>query len=199
MSASICIAHRAGIRVFATGGIGGIHRGAELTGDVSEDVAALARTPVAVVSSGAKAILDLPRTLERLESLGVPIVGFGTDEFPGFYTRSSGLPVARVDDAADVAMLMDTTWRELSLARGLLVCQPPPTDVALPAEQVRAWIDTALTDAARDRIAGKAVTPYLLAALDRASGGATVRTNVALAESNAQLAARIAVAWVRRQ
>ncbi len=195
VSATLHLAHRVGIRVFATGGIGGVHRGAHESGDVSEDLAALARTPVAVVSSGAKAILDLPRTLEALESLGIAVVGLGTDEFPAFYTPHSGLHIARVENAASVAAIMRAAWRDLQMDRGLLVCNPPPPDVALPREQMEGWIAGALTEAAAAGVRGKAVTPRLLDALERASGGATVATNIALAESNARVAARIAIAY----
>ena len=195
VSATMEIAHRCGIAVFATGGIGGVHREVERTGDVSEDLHALAHLPVAVVSSGAKAILDLPRTLEALETLGIPVIGYQTDRFPMFYHRGSTLEVTRVDEVSDVAGLMRRAWQTLASTKGVLVCNPPPADVELPAEQVERWIEQALGDAVRQRVTGKGVTPHLLSFLDRASGGATVRTNVALAESNARLGARIAGAY----
>jgi pseudouridylate synthase len=198
VSATLEIARRCGIVVFATGGIGGVHRDVERTGDVSEDLHVLARCPVAVVSSGAKAILDLPRTLEALETLGVLVIGYETDRFPAFYHRGSSLEIPRADDVADVASLMGHAWRTLGSDKGVLVCNPPPAPVELPAKQVEHWIDEALADAARHGITGKAVTPHLLAFLDRVSQGATVRTNVALAESNARLAARIAAAYLAR-
>jgi pseudouridine-5'-phosphate glycosidase len=194
VSATMELAHRCGLRVFATGGIGGVHRHAERTGDVSEDLHALARLPLVVVSSGAKAILDLPRTLEALETLGVAVVGYRTDGFPAFYHRDSGLQIPRVDTAADTAAIMHHLWKTIGSNKGLLVCNPPPATAALPAALVNRWLTEALEDAARRGVTGKAVTPHLLAFLDRASGGDTVRTNVALAESNARVAARIAVA-----
>jgi pseudouridine-5'-phosphate glycosidase len=199
VSATLEIARQHGIAVFATGGIGGVHRHVERTGDVSEDLYALAQSPVAVVSSGAKAILDLPRTLEALESLGVTVVGYRTNEFPSFYHRRSGLTIPAVDEVEDIAAIMRHSWKTLGAARGLLVCNPPPPGDELAAEQVAGWIEHALADADRQGITGKDVTPYLLAFLDRASGGATVRTNVALATANAALGAQIAVAYAQRR
>jgi pseudouridine-5'-phosphate glycosidase len=195
VSATMQIASRCGIAVFATGGIGGVHRDAERTGDVSEDLHALASFPVAVISSGAKAILDLPRTLEALETLSVLVIGYQTDRFPAFYHRGSDLEIPRANDAVEVADLMRHTWQTLGSEKGILVCNAPPAAFELPARQVESWIGAALADAAGRRITGKAVTPHLLAFLDRASDGATVRTNIALAESNARLAARIAVVY----
>jgi pseudouridine-5'-phosphate glycosidase len=197
VSATMEIARLCGISVFATGGIGGVHRDVERTGDVSEDLHSLARCPVTVVASGAKAILDLPRTFEALETLGVPVVGYQTEWFPVFYHRGSSLEIPRVDDVAEIAGAMRHTWHTLRQQRGMLVCNPPPAAVELPPGQVAAWIDRALTEAADEGVAGKAVTPFLLAFLDRVSQGATVRTNVALAESNARLASRIAVEYCR--
>jgi pseudouridylate synthase len=197
VSATMEIARHCGIPVFATGGIGGVHRDVERTGDISEDLQALARCPVTVVSSGAKAILDLPRTVEALETLGIPVVGYQTDRFPAFYHRGSILEIPRVDGVAAIAGLMLHTWQTLRLRTGVLVCNPPPPEVELPPAQVAGWIDQALAEAVDRGISGKAVTPFLLAFLDRASQGATVRTNVALAESNARLASRIAVAYCR--
>jgi pseudouridylate synthase len=197
VSATMEIARHCGIRIFATGGIGGVHRGVERTGDISEDLHALARCPVTIVSSGAKAILDLPRTVEALETLGVPVVGYRTESFPAFYHRGSSLAIPRVEDTTEIAGLMLHTWQTLRLRAGVLVCNPPPEEVELPPEQVSEWIDRALVEAADRGISGKAVTPFLLAFLDRASQGVTVRTNVALAESNARLAARIAVEYCR--
>jgi pseudouridine-5'-phosphate glycosidase len=198
VSATMEIARRCGIAVFATGGIGGVHRDVERTGDVSEDLHALARLRVAVVSSGAKAILDLPRTVEALETLGVLVIGYRTDHFPSFYHRGASLDIPRADDAEEIAGVMRHAWETLGRSSGLLVCDPPPPEVELPAERVEGWIEQALADARRTGVTGKAVTPHLLAFLDRASQGATVRTNVALAESNARLAARIAAAYARR-
>lgn len=195
VSAAMLAAAACGIRVFATGGIGGVHRHVERTGDVSEDLLALARSPVAVVSSGAKIILDLPRTHEAIETLGVPVVGFGTRELPAFYHGHSGLPIPEVPDVDTVTAIMRAAWHDLQARHGLLVCQPPPADDALPAEQLDAWLREALREAGASAITGPALTPFLLAALNRLSGGATVRTNQALVVANAALGGRIAVAW----
>jgi pseudouridylate synthase len=171
-----------------------VHRDAARTGDVSEDLAALTRYSVAVVSSGAKAILDLPRTVEALETLGVPIIGVETDAFPAFYHAASGLPIPSVRTVTEVAALAHAAWTELALERCVLVCNPPPAAAALPAADVERWIDEALAEARQAGIGGAALTPHLLAALDRLSGGATVATNMALAESNAALGAQLACA-----
>lgn len=186
------LAALAGIRVFATGGIGGVHRGAQHSLDISADLREIARSPVAVVSAGAKAILDLPLTLELLESLGVPVVGFGTWDFPAFYTRTSGCTLPqRVDDLPTLARL---TQSHLSLGRGgLLVCNPIPEADALDSQQVEAWIQIALEEAERSQIAGKALTPFLLATLLKLSQGATLPANRALVMHNARLAAGLAV------
>jgi pseudouridine-5'-phosphate glycosidase len=181
--------------VFATGGIGGVHRGDAL--DISSDLTTLARTPIAVVSAGAKAILDLPRTLEVLETLGVPVIGFGTDEFPAFYTRHSGLRLEhRCDSVEELAQILASRW-ELGDG-GVLVANPIPHEDALPAAQIDAAIDDALAAAARDGIAGKALTPYLLSALARATAGASIRANRALALNNVRLGAALAQAWARQ-
>lgn len=193
----ICAA-LAGIRLFATGGIGGVHRGGETTLDISADLAELGRTPVAVVSAGAKAILDLPRTLEVLESEGVPVVGWKTEAFPAFYTVDSGLACsARVEDAGQAAALLAAHWR-LGLG-GVLIANPVPAQEALPRGQVEGWIAQALDEAARQDIAGKDVTPFLLARLAEISGGITSRSNQALLEDNARVAAEIAVALAARE
>lgn len=186
----ICAA-LAGIRLFATGGIGGVHRQGETTLDVSADLIELGRTPVAVVSAGAKAILDLPRTLEVLETQGVPVVGWRTEAFPAFYTRDSGLPcAARVDDAEEAALLLRAHWA--AGLGGLLLANPVPAEEALERESVEGWIAQALEEAARQTVTGKAVTPFLLARLAEISGGATSRSNQALLEDNARVAAQVA-------
>lgn len=184
-------AHSAGIKVFATGGIGGVHPGDG--SDVSADLPALATIPVCVVSSGAKAILDLPRTREWLETWGVPILGWQTTDLPAFYSRTSGLMVDRqVDNAAHAARIIGT---HLNLARGgILVGSPVPLESEIPAEIVRGWIDAALADAAVHNIKGNALTPFLLKTLGERSNGETLRTNLALLEQNARVAAAIAVA-----
>jgi pseudouridine-5'-phosphate glycosidase len=199
-------AHRAGVEVFATGGIGGVHRVASLptpdgprsagvlAADISADLPALAQTPIIVVCSGAKAILDLPATVEWLETHGVPVIGYGTDEFPAFYSRSSRLPVdARADTPEEVASLF-RVHRELGLPAGMLVTVPVPAAFELPAPQMEAAIAQALEEANEKGIRGKALTPFLLARISELTGEASLRANLALLENNAQVAARIAVA-----
>lgn len=191
VSASLALAAAAGVRVFATGGIGGVHRGVELHGDVSADLPALARHPVVTVSAGAKSFLDLPRTLEMLETLGVPVIGFRCDEFPAFTVISSGLPVPhRVDDVAVLAAIANS---RLQAPGGMLVCTPVPTSEAIDANVMNAAIERALNDAASQGVTGPAVTPIVLAAIATATGGEAVRANLALAENNARLAAELAV------
>ncbi len=191
VSATATLAARAGIAVFATGGIGGVHRGD--AGDVSSDLTTLARERVAVVSAGAKAILDLPRTVELLETLGVLVLGFGTDEFPAFYTRGSGLALEhRVDTPDEVARILAAHW---ALERGgVLIANPCPREAALDAGAIEAAIAEALAEAAARRIVGKPLTPFLLAHLARATGGRSVAANRALALSNARVGAQVAVA-----
>ncbi len=199
VAATMAIAARAGVRVFATGGIGGVHREAEKTFDESADLAALAKYPVLVVCAGAKAVLDLPRTMERLETLGVPVIGFRTQELPAFYHAKSGLPlVCRVETPEEAARLMEAQFDRLE-GCGLLLVQPPPEDYALDAEMVRAMIQAALERARTANVRGRSITPFLLSALDQASGGDFVDTNVALVENNARLAAKIAVADAARR
>jgi pseudouridine-5'-phosphate glycosidase len=193
----MAIAHRAGARWFATGGVGGVHRGAVDTFDESADLLALARYPVGVVSAGAKSVLDLPRTLERLETLGVPVIGFGTDELPAFHHGASGLPTSlRLDAPEDVARVGIARFDRLGEG-GLLVAQPPPPEHAASPEGVERLIEAALAEAEAGGIRGRDLTPHLLGTLARASGGALVETNIALVESNARLAARVAVADAR--
>lgn len=188
----IC-AHAAGIRVFATGGIGGVHRGGETSWDVSADLQELARTPVAVVSAGAKAILDLKRTLEYLETMGVPVFGYRTDRFPAFYTPDSGFPVDyRFDEPAEIARALSAHWG-LGLSGGAVVANPVPDQHATPAEEIATAIDSALREAERRGVSGKALTPFLLARIGELTEGESLRTNIALAENNADLAARIAL------
>ncbi|MBA2541059.1 MAG: pseudouridine-5'-phosphate glycosidase [Deltaproteobacteria bacterium] len=189
VSATAMLAARAGIRVFATGGIGGVHRGDE--GDVSHDLVALAKTPIAVVSAGAKAILDLPRTLEMLETLGVLVIGYRTSELPAFYTRGSGLELEhRVDDLAELAAIANAHW-ELG-GGGILVANPIPATEELA--DVEPWIERALADAAAAGITGKPLTPYLLARLAEVTGGASIRANRTLAVNNAEIATKLALA-----
>ncbi|HEY0189813.1 MAG TPA: pseudouridine-5'-phosphate glycosidase [Kofleriaceae bacterium] len=198
VSATCVLAARAGIEVFATGGIGGVHRGD--AGDVSHDLLALARTRIAVVSAGAKAILDLPRTVEQLESLGVLIIGYRTAEFPAFYTAVSGVALDhRVDTADELARIARARWHDADAAAagGILVCNPIPAADALDATSIDIAIATALAEATAGRIVGKRLTPFLLARLAQVTGGASIRANRALALHNAAVAAELAVALVR--
>lgn len=192
VAAALVLAARGGLDVFATGGIGGVHREAPF--DESADLAELARTSVVTVCAGAKSILDLPATLERLETLGVTVVGYGTDEFPGFFTARTGLPVpARVDTPAAVARIL-LAARALGRPGGVLVVQPPPASAALDPTLVASAVTEALATAATAGVRGPAVTPHLLAAVERATGGRSLAANLALLEANAALAAEIAVA-----
>ncbi|MCL4187251.1 MAG: pseudouridine-5'-phosphate glycosidase [Rhodobacteraceae bacterium] len=197
VAATMIAAAAAGIAVFATGGIGGVHRGAETSFDISADLEELARTPVCVVASGAKAILDLPKTLERLETLGVPVIAVGQDGFPAFWSRESGLPAPlRLDDPVAIAAAFRMR-RALGIAGGQLVANPVPAAAALPRREVEAAVDVALAAAAAGGIAGKAVTPFLLDEVRRVTGGRSLAANVALVLDNARLAARIAAAMAR--
>lgn len=190
-------AHLAGIRLFATGGIGGVHRGAELSFDVSADLEELARTPVAVVCAGAKAILDIPKTLEVLETRGVPVIGFRTEDFPAFWTRSSGLKAdQRLDDPADVAALLAVQW-ELGMG-GVLIGNPIPEASAMDKAYIDKMIEQALADADAAGVAGKATTPFLLKRMFELTAGKSLVANIALVENNARIAARIAVALAER-
>ncbi len=194
VAATMILAQKAGIKVFATGGIGGVHRGASESFDISADLSELSRTPVLVVASGAKSILDLPKTLEVLEALGVPVLCEGTDELPAFQVRESGIPAPRrIDGAAAIAGVAKAHWA-LELG-GLLVCNPAPAEAALPRQLVEDWITTALDEAEANGIIGKAVTPYLLGRIAEASGGRTIDANHALLLDNARLAGEIACAY----
>ncbi|RYC33909.1 pseudouridine-5'-phosphate glycosidase [Lichenibacterium minor] len=194
VAATMICAHLAGIRVFATGGIGGVHRGMESTLDVSADLDELGRTPVTVVCAGAKALLDLPRTLEYLETRGVPVVGYRTDRFPAFWSRDSGLPAPlRLDSAAEIAALA-AAQRRLGLGGGVLVANPVAAADEIPGGEIAAHIDEAVADAVRRGIGGKAVTPFVLSRMLELTGGRSLRTNVALILGNARLAAEIAAA-----
>jgi len=191
-------AEMAGIQVFATGGIGGVHRGAELSFDISADLEELSRTPVAVVCAGAKAILDLPKTLEVLETKGVPVIGYGTDDFPAFWTRSSGLRADhRLDTPEAVAELLET---QFSLGMGgVLIGNPIPEADAMDPAFIGAMIERALADAEAAGIQGKETTPYLLKRIFELTEGKSLVSNIALVKNNAAVAARIAVALAARQ
>ena len=179
----------AGIRIFATGGIGGVHRDAPF--DVSTDLGQLAASKVVVVCAGAKAILDLPATLEKLETLGVPVIGYQTDEFPAFYSRTSGLPVsATADSAEETAAIANTHW-EMG-GGGLLVVAPCPEADAIPAEEIEVHIERALAEAAAQNISGQAVTPFLLSRVSQLSEGHSMSANLSLLKNNARVAAEIA-------
>jgi pseudouridine-5'-phosphate glycosidase len=195
VAATMLIAALAGIRVFATGGIGGVHRGGAQSFDVSADLQELARTPVAVVCAGAKAILDLRLTLEYLETHGVPVLGYQTDALPAFYTRDSGLAVdERLDTSAQIARVMKAHW-DLGLGGGLVVANPVPAAHALPRDQVERAIEQALAEAQAQGVAGKAVTPFLLERVNALTGGDSLAGNIALVLNNARLAAAVAVAF----
>lgn len=192
VAGTMIVANLAGIKIFATGGIGGVHRDHPF--DMSADLMELGRTPVAVVSSGAKSILDLPLTLEVLETQGVPIIGYGTDELPAFYTRSSGLPLdVRVDTPEDAAKIISTAWK-LRLGHGVLVTVPVPESAELPAEQAEQAIRQATQEANDQGIVGKAVTPFLLERVAELTGNASKLANTALLVNNARVAAQIALA-----
>lgn len=194
VASTMRLAAMAGIAVFATGGIGGVHRGAATSFDISADLTELSRTPVAVVSAGAKAILDLALTLEMLETLGVPVVSVGTDIFPAFYSRDSGLSApARLDTAGEIAAFI-RAHRALGLTSGVLVANPIPAEAEIPGAEIAPVIESALLEAAAQGITGKDVTPFLLPRVAEATAGRSLKANIALVENNAALAAQIAVA-----
>jgi len=192
VAATVEIAARAGIAVMATGGIGGVHRGAERSFDESADLEAIARHPVCVVCAGAKLVLDLALTLERLETLGVPVIGFGTDELPAFYVRTSGLRLAhRADDALAVARI---AREQLARDAGMVIAVPVAAADALDRKEAESEIDRAIASAERQHIRGAALTPFLLSALGEATSGRSLRANVSLLKQNARVAAQIALA-----
>jgi pseudouridine-5'-phosphate glycosidase len=193
VSATVRAAQWAGIELFATGGIGGVHRGAGTSFDVSSDIDELAATHVAVVSSGAKSILDLPATLELLETRRIPVMGLGVDELPAFYAASSGLHLSHTVDTPRQAADAIGAHFEIPGSSGILIVQPPPADVAMPADELAGWIATALAAAEELGIRGGSVTPFVLARVADASGGRTLLANVALVVNNARAAAQIAV------
>jgi pseudouridine-5'-phosphate glycosidase len=193
VAATMICAHLAGIRVFATGGIGGVHQGVEATMDISADLDELARTPVAVICAGAKAILDLPRTLEYLETRGVPVVGYRTDRFPAFWSRTSELPVPLRLDSPEAMADLIRTKEALGLEGGVLVANPVPGTDEIPTDEMKTFIDTAVAEAKAQGVAGKGVTPFLLSHLFEKTGGRSLATNIALVKNNAALAAQLAV------
>jgi pseudouridine-5'-phosphate glycosidase len=194
VAASLHLANLAGIKVFATGGIGGVHRGADRSFDISADLMALARYPLITVCAGAKAILDLPKTMEVLETLGAPIIGYQTDELPAFYSRSSGLNLdLRADSPQRIAKIAMTHWR-MGFSTGALVVVPVPEEDEVPANEIKDVIDEALEAAAREGLAGRKVTPYLLSRIAAKTGGRALRANIALLKNNARIAGAIASA-----
>ncbi len=194
VAGTMIAAQMAGIRVFATGGIGGVHRGGETTWDVSADLFELAHTNVAVVCAGVKSILDIGRTLEYLETHGVPVVGFKCDQFPSFYSRESGHPVDfRLNSPAEVARLLDTKWR-LGLQGGAVIANPVPKEEEIPCEEIEEMIVQALKIADQQGVSGKEVTPFQLKQIVQMTDGKSLATNIALVKHNAKVAAQIAVA-----
>ncbi|HTI28826.1 MAG TPA: pseudouridine-5'-phosphate glycosidase [Methylomirabilota bacterium] len=194
VSAAMRIAAMAGIRVLATGGIGGVHRGAATSFDISSDIDEIAATRVAVVCSGAKSILDLPATLELLETRRVPVIGIGADELPAFYATTSGLRLThRVDSPTEAAAVL-AIHLGIDGAGGILFVQPPPADLAIPAAEIAGWIESANAEAVAQGIRGGAVTPFILGRVADLSAGRTLATNIGLIVNNARTAARIAVA-----
>jgi pseudouridine-5'-phosphate glycosidase len=197
VAATMALAHAAGIEVFATGGIGGVHRGARESWDISADLGELARTPVLVVCAGAKAILDLPATLEVLETYGVPVIGYGTDELPAFYSARSGLRLERVVHSAAEAAAVWRAHRLHGGGSGMIIAAPPPAEHALDSAEVEAAIGRALAQASAAHIRGAAVTPFLLSAMARETAGESIATNTALLTNNARIGAAIAVELAR--
>ena len=195
VTTTMIIAHMAGIQVFATGGIGGVHRGAETTMDISADLEELAHTPVMVICAGAKSILDLGLTLEYLETKGVPVIGYGTNELPAFYTRSSGFQVDyRIDTPQELAQAFKVQ-NELGLGGGMLVTNPIPQEYAMPLDVINAAIDRAIAECKEQGIHGKKTTPFLLARVAELTGGDSLASNIQLVYNNARLAAQTAAVY----
>lgn len=198
VAASIWVAEQVGIPVFSTGGIGGVHRGAPQSFDISSDLPALAQTNVIVVCAGAKSVLDIGLTLEQLETLGVPVLGYGTAEFPAFFSRHSGFPVdLRVETPQEVVEIARAKW-ELGMRGAVVVGVPIPAEAGMDFQEMEEVIQRAVHEARREGIHGRALTPYLLAAVERATEGRSVQANEALLVNNAGVAAQIARAWVAR-
>ena len=197
VTTTMMIAHMAGISIFATGGIGGVHRGAEVTMDISADLEELGNTPVMVVCAGAKSILDLGLTLEYLETKGVPVVGYGTDELPAFYTRHSGFGVDYRADSPEELAAMFKAQRDLGLKGGMLVTNPIPEEYSMDKAVIDAAIDQAIKEASEKGIKGKETTPFLLAKVVELTGGDSLDSNIALVLNNARLAAKTAAEFVK--
>lgn len=199
VAASIWVAEQVGIAVFSTGGIGGVHRGAPQSFDISSDLPALAQTNVIVVCAGAKSVLDIGLTLEQLETLGVPVLGYGTAEFPAFFSRHSGFPVdLRVETPQEVVEIARAKW-ELGMRGAVVVGVPIPAESGMDFQEMEEVIQRAIHEARREGIHGRALTPYLLAAVERATEGRSVQANEALLVNNARVAAQIALSWVERR
>ena len=196
VAATMIAAHQAGIEVFATGGIGGVHRGAETSFDISADLTELAETPVTVVAAGAKAILDLPKTLEVLETGGVPVITYGQSDFPAFWSRSSGLPSPLVADTLDEVARACRTRGAMGLPGGQLLCNPVPHADEIPAARLAPLIDQALGEAVAHGVTGKGVTPFVLERIFELTDGASLPCNIALVRNNARVAARLAALLV---
>ena len=195
VASTMIFAQLAGIAVFATGGIGGVHRGAELSFDISADLTELSQTNVAVVCAGVKSILDIGKTLEKLETLGVPVLGYKTEEFPSFYTRKSGFYVDyKVETPTECAMMLKTKW-ELNLDGGVVIANPIPAEHEANEDVINSAIKQALSEAEKNNIKGKEVTPFLLGKVKELTGGDSLEANIALVKNNAALAAKIAVAY----
>ncbi|MGC3953715.1 MAG: pseudouridine-5'-phosphate glycosidase [Propionicimonas sp.] len=198
VASTMRLAALAGIKVFVTGGLGGVHRGAENSMDISADLTELSLTDVAVVSAGVKSLLDIGRTLEVLETLGVPVISVGSDDFPSFYSRSSGFgSPLRLDDPAQIAAAMKAKW-ELGLAGGMVIANPIPAEAEIPEAEIGALIAQAVAEAEQRGITGAAITPYLLGRIVELSGGASLDANIELVRNNARLGARLAVAYADR-
>ncbi|MDB6181481.1 pseudouridine-5'-phosphate glycosidase [Paracoccus fistulariae] len=198
VAATMICAHLAGIRVFATGGIGGVHRGAEDSFDISADLQELAQTPVTVVAAGAKAILDLPKTWEVLETLGVPVIAYGQDDLPAFWSRNSGIAAPLRMDSPDQIAAAAAMRARLGLKGGQLVANPIPPEAEIPRDQIMPVIEQALAEAEAQKIAAKSVTPFLLQRIFELTGGRSLDSNIALVLNNARLAADIAARMVRQ-
>lgn len=195
VATTMILAHMGGVKFFVTGGIGGVHRGAESTFDISADLEELGRTDVTVICAGAKAILDLPKTLEVLETKGVPVLGFQTDELPAFYTRSSGLKVdCRLNDYEDAARIV-LAKHEMGLTGGILITNPIPEEFSIPAESINAVIDQAIQEMDEKGIKGKECTPFLLARIAEITGGESLASNIQLVFNNAAVGTEIAKAY----
>ncbi len=198
VAATMHLAALAGIRIFATGGVGGVHRGAVTTFDISADLTELAVTPVGVVCAGVKSILDIALTLEYLETVGVPVVVVGSDQFPAFYSRTSGQPAPRqVDDVREAAAVLDATWGELKLRRGILIANPISVEDEIPSREIDGVIVDALRELDDHGIVGQAVTPFLLSRIAERSGGRSLAANISLIKHNAAVAADIAVEFAK--